>query len=97
MATMDMKEKQLTLVIEDDKLKISIGLDVLQFACKIGRAYGNGDIEITDQEEFLIGLMRELERENEDGSTLLHRAFDSAVSEMIENGERGVDLLDDVY
>lgn len=92
---MSIKEKPLTLVIEDDQLKISIGVDVLQHACEIGRAYGNGDIQITDQDEFLSGLARELEREDEDGGTLLHRAFDSAVSEMLENGEHGVDLLDD--
>jgi len=92
---MDLKEKPLTLVIEDDQLKISIGVDQLQHACEIGRAYGNGDIQITDQDEFLSGLVRELEREDEDGGTLLHRAFDSAVSEMLESGERGVDLLDD--
>ena len=92
---MSMKEKQLALAIEDDQLKISIGVDVLQHACEIGRAYSNGDIQITDQDEFLSGLVRELEREDEDGGTLLHRAFDRAVSEMLENGERGVDLLDD--
>lgn len=92
---MSTKEKLLTLVIEDGQLKISIGVDILQHACEIGRAYGNGDIEITDQNEFLKGFVLELEREDVDGGTLLHRAFDSAVSEMLENGERGVDLLDD--
>lgn len=90
-----MKDKQLTVVIEDDQLKISIGVGLLQHACEVGRSYGNGDIKITDKEEFLTGLTRELERENVDGGTLLHRAFDSAVNEMLENGERGVDLLDD--
>ena len=90
-----MKNKQLTVLIEGEQLKINIGVDLLQHACEIGRAYGVGDIKITDRKEFLNGLVRELEREDADGGTLLHRAFDSAVSEMLENGEPGVDLLND--
>lgn len=86
-----MKDKQLTITLEDDQLKISIGVDLLQHACEIGRAYGLGNIKITDKKEFLNGLVRELEREDADGGTLLYRAFDSAVSEMLENGEPGVD------
>ena len=90
-----MKDKQLAFSLEGEQLKINIGLDVLQHACEVGRAYGLGDIKITDKAQFLTGLVKELEREDEDGGTLLHRAFDSAVSEMLENGEPGVDLMDD--
>ena len=95
MTELNMKDKQLEFKIEEDALTIKIGTDILKHAVEIGRMYGCGEIEITNSSQFLEGFVRELSREDEDGSTLIHRAFDSAVSEMLENGERGVDLLDD--
>lgn len=91
-----MKNQQLIVFINNNELKISIGVDLLQHAVEVGRFYGGGDIKITNKQEFLEGFIRELKREDSNGSTLLHVAFDSAVSQMLENGERGVDLLADI-
>ena len=90
-----MKSNQLTAVIKNDQLMISIGIDTLQHACELGRRYGCGDIEVTNQEQFLSGLINELLREDEGGGTLIHRAFDSGINEMLENGEHGVDLIEE--
>ena len=91
-----MKDKNLTVEIVDSVLVVSIGVSVLQHAVEIGRAYGNGDIKITNETKFLEGFVNQLSNEDEDGSTLIHRAFDAAVTEMLENGELGVDELEDV-
>ena len=90
-----MKDKNLTVEVREDVLSISIGTEILCHACETGRMYGLGDIEITDKKVFVDGLVRQLESENEDGTTLVHEMFDKAVTEMLENGELGVDGLDD--
>jgi hypothetical protein len=88
------KDKNLTVTIADSVLIISIGVEVLQHAVEIGRACGSGDIKITNEAQFLDGFVRQLSSEKEDGSTLIHHAFDQAVTEMLENGELGVDEWD---
>lgn len=88
-----MKDKNLTVEIIDDVLSISIGTGILCHACEIGRRYGLGDVEITDKKVFADGIVRQLESEDADGGTLVHRMFDSAVTAMLENGEHGVDEL----
>ena len=84
------KDKPLTVEIDDNVLVISIGVNKLQHTVDIGRAYGNGDIEITNETEFLGGFVRQLLSEDKDGSTLIHSTFDAAVTEMLENDEPGV-------
>ncbi|MEQ3693187.1 MAG: hypothetical protein ABNH16_07130 [Thalassolituus sp.] len=90
-----MKNQQLKVFEENGVLSISIGVNTLRHACEIGRRYGTGEIEITDEKLFLENLINEIEKEDEDGSTLAHVMFDSAVTSMLENGEEGVDLLED--
>ena len=91
-----MKDTNLTVEIKEDVLLISIGTEILSHSCEVGRRYGLGDIKITDKKQFLASLVRQLEFEDEDGSTLMHEMFDSAVTTMLENGELGVDELEDV-
>ena len=91
---MDIKDKTLTVEISNHVLVISIGVSQLQHAVEIGRAYGYGDIEITNKAQFLEGFVNKLSSEDEDGSTLIHRAFDLAVTKMLEDGELGVEELE---
>ena len=91
-----MKNKNLTVEVKDEVLSISIGAEILFHACEIGRRYGIGDIKITNKKLFIENFARQLESEDADGSTLIHEMFDRAVTEMLENGELGVDLLEDV-
>jgi hypothetical protein len=90
-----MKDQQLKVAVENDVLSISIGIDTLCHACEVGRRYGTGDIKITDKTIFVEGLARQFENEDADGSTLVHVMLDSAVTAMLENGELGVDELED--
>jgi hypothetical protein len=88
------EDKTLTAEVKEGVLTISIGVDQLCHACSIGRLYGLGDIEITDKKLFLEGIVQQLESQDHDGSTVVHKMFDGAVSEMLENGELGVDELE---
>lgn len=90
-----MKDKNFKVEIIENVLTISVGTDILQHACVIGRSYGGGDIKITNEAQFLDGFVNQLNAEKEDGSTLIHHAFDRAVDEMLENGEYGVDYIED--
>jgi len=92
----EIKDKNLTVNIVGDELVVSIGLSVLLSAVETSRFYGDGEIRITNETQFLEGFVRYLSNEKEDGSTLIHYAFDDAVTEMLENGELGVDDLEDV-
>ncbi|VUF54073.1 hypothetical protein [Escherichia phage Fraca] len=76
------------------KLVISIGKETLLHAIETGRSYGLGDIKITDKELFLEEVVRELNAESEDGSTLIHEALDQAVSNALDNGADGVEYDD---
>ena len=92
-----MKDKNLIVEVNENVLSIEIGTDILCHACEIGRAYGNGDINITDKKIFIENIVRQLESEKEDGTTLIHEMLDKAVSEMLENGEHGVDIVEEEY
>ena len=91
-----MKDTNLTVEIKEDVLLISIGTEMLCHSCEVGRMYGLGDIKITDKKQFIASLVRQLEFEDEDGSTLMHEMFDRAVTIMLENGALGVDEQEDV-
>ncbi|SDZ95263.1 hypothetical protein [Marinobacterium iners] len=90
-----MKGQQLKVAVENEVLSISIGVDILCHACETGRMYGLDGIKITDKELFLKGMVLQLCREEEDGTTPVHEMFDNAVSQMLEDGEEGVDLKDE--
>ena len=49
-----------------------------------------GEATVTDEGLFLVGFIQALQAEEEDGTTGIHRAFDSALGEMLENGDEGV-------
>ena len=81
--------------VEKNVLSIKIGIETLCHAVSVGRPYGQGDINIVDQEAFIKGLLLELQRESEDGTTPVHSMFDTAVNEMLENGEEGIEIEDE--
>jgi len=91
-----MKDTNLTVEIKEDVFLISIGTEILCHSCEVGRRYGLSDIKITDKKQFIASLVRQLKFEDEEGSTLVHEMFDSAVTTMLENGDLGVDELEDV-
>ena len=91
-----MKHKNLTVEIKEGVFSVSIGTEMLCNACEVGRRYGLGDIEITDKPLFIENFVIQIESEDADGGTLIHEMIDRAVTKMLENGERGVVLLEDL-
>ena len=87
----DIKLSGLEAVIENGELRISIGVDTLCFAVETGRGYGLGDITITDKQVFIQDILNEINREAEDGSTMVHQMLDKATSDAIENGAQGAE------
>ncbi len=87
-----MENQQLKVAVENGVLSISIGVDILCHASEVGRRYGLEGIKITDKKVFVEGVARQLITEEEDGTTPVHQMFDNAVSQMLEDGEEGIDL-----
>ena len=84
-----MKDKPLTVEIKDGELKISIGIDTLCFAVSEKIA----DFKITDNEGFAKDILYELENEDEEGTTEIHRLLDQAADDAVENGSYNGELI----
>lgn len=85
-----MKNQQIKITVKNGVLNISVGVDLLIFAIQ-GRIE---DFKITNKEGFIKELIEELQSEEEDGTTLLHRAFDKAADNVIENGSENAEEND---
>lgn len=84
---MDTHERSpLTIELIEGVLTITIGADTLCDAVSCDAGIG---VEVTDRETFVRDLVRELETEAEDGTTLLHVAFDRAALMAVEHGSEG--------
>ena len=80
-------------------LRILMPLHHLQFAAEKHPEFWDGEsgddvpnIVVTDKEKFGEAVCEEINREDEDGSTLLTRMLDEAIRQAVENGCEGVDL-----
>jgi hypothetical protein len=91
-----MKNQPLRCTIEDGKLIVSIGIDVLAWCAREHPSFWNGEdddtpnINVTDPEIFAREIQREMEKEAEDGSTLVNRMIDMAIQNAYEDGCQGV-------
>jgi hypothetical protein len=81
--------------IKDGKLLISIGIDALIFGVTHGRYFDNypegEQPKVTNKALFADAIRCELEREEEDGTTLLYAMLDKAAENAIEDGCDGID------
>lgn len=82
------RNKPLTVEVSDEVLTVSIGIETLANAIVAGPAFDQA--KITDANMFIADLVIELQAEEEDGSTLLHRAFDEAGQAAADNGSEGI-------
>jgi len=89
-ATNAQMSKQLSVSIEDGQLKISIGIALLAFAVQSQDNWPE-EFAVTDLSEFARSMSRRLQREEEDGTTPVHRMLDAAADEVLEQGDDGVD------
>ena len=83
-----MRDRILSVAVEDGELKISIGVDTLSFAIEMD------DATITNADAFATALAEALSEESEDGTTPVHLLLDAAAQQAIGNGCEGVELVD---
>ncbi len=80
-------------VIENGAIVIRVPIDSLHQV--VEGAWATGNLEpryrIVNLDEFAADLRTELNREEEDGSTIVHRMFDKAINEAIEGGAFGIE------
>lgn len=84
------RDQQLTVELVDDRLVISIGVDTLMIAAQGADAWDDDRLRITDPAAFADEIVRGLEDEEEDGTTRVHLAIDSAIEWALEQGCEGV-------
>lgn len=89
-----------TVAVEGDELVIRITLDTLCHAVTMADNWptdcgGFSAATITDRPLFVKELIRQLQRENEQGATPLHFLFDEAALAVIEDGGEGIELHED--
>jgi hypothetical protein len=83
----------LTVRIEGEDLVIRIGIPLLAHALQ-GAPNWDQSFLITDWESFTKDMIRELEDEEEDGTTPVHRMLDAAALGAIEGGSEHVEEID---
>lgn len=85
----DNRDQQIEINVQDGILNISIGVDLLCHALEYGYNPFAGSNEgpiIKNNDGMVKDVMSALKYEDEDGTTLIHRMFDKAFIEAIENG-----------
>lgn len=89
--------------IEDGVLIMQIGVAALARAIQLNpdltecdeRTGQWNEPEITDADKFAAEVLAALKNEDEDGTTLIHTAIDTAAMNAIENGAEGIKLPTD--
>jgi len=82
------RNQQIKIEIKDGRLNISVGIDMLCHS----RTLNVEDFRITNNDMFAKDIRNELLSEEEDGTTLLHKAFDEAANLAIDNGSEHVEV-----
>ncbi|WP_433588238.1 hypothetical protein [Pseudomonas koreensis] len=87
----------LSIGIEGDHLVIRIGVDCLCNITEMSDTWPARDedgtaCKILDRKQFLKELVGELERDDEQGATSIHLAFDEAALGVMESGSEAVEL-----
>lgn len=87
----------LTCEVEKDRIVIYIGFDELAFAAANHPDFWDGEceedtpnIKVTDVAVFAEEVQRALNTEDEDGSCLVSRMIDEAISNAVGDGCEGV-------
>lgn len=90
------KDQELTIEIIDDKLVISIGISTLLHAITFREDLFPDEetpkIKIVDENIFAKDVLFELQNEEEDGTTLVHKMFDEAGTNAMEQGSEGIEI-----
>ena len=91
------RDQQVDVKIENGRFIITAGIDLVCHAVMYGTEPSlSRTFKVKDPDKFADEIRIELEREEEDGTNLIHRAFDKAALEAIENGAEGVEEAQEV-
>jgi len=87
---------RLSTRIVDGKIVIEIGAKTLSHAYRVRAESENEGVRVRfrDCMAFVEEVVRQLEREEEDGTTLVHEMLDAATDRAVENGAEGVEVRD---
>lgn len=90
------RDQGLSVELVDGRLVISIGVDALMVAVKGSRPWEEQEEDergyaIADADGFAEDILRELEDEEEDGTTLVHIAIDAAIERALDQGSLNID------
>lgn len=89
--------------IEDGVLIMQIGVEALAHVVQFNPELTQFDEKsgewtepkVTDPDKFAAGVLIALQDEDEDGTTLVHTAIDTAAMNAIENGAEGITIPGD--
>lgn len=86
--------------IEKDAIVIRLPAKVLEFATNNHPDFWDAEsdcqtVRVTNRKQWMKAVRAALLEEEEDGSTMLTSVLDRAISHAIEQGEEGVEYLDD--
>lgn len=88
-------DQPLEVTVKNGVLSISIGVSTLAFSLEHGNDFLTYDAEakwkVNSDGAFAVDVKRELEREQEDGTTPVHLLLDEAMNSAIEQGSAYVD------
>ncbi|MBE3065158.1 MAG: hypothetical protein IMZ69_09100 [Spirochaetes bacterium] len=90
----------MTVGIARGELVIRIGIETLAFCTDECSEFYNSekdrsDVKVTDPDEWAKDVVRELEREEEDGSSPLTDLLERAMSDAVDQGSTAVELAAD--
>jgi hypothetical protein len=102
-----LREAPLTVTLQDERVVIAVGIDTLAHCWMTGperdrlrwddltNDYDPNIARIVEPQTFAEDVVRELKREQEDGTTPVHLLFDKAMLEAVEQGSLGVDDVEE--
>jgi hypothetical protein len=73
--------------IEGGEIVIRVPISTIQYAVCAALEYCN--VEVTDEQQAAKSIVRYLNDEDEEGSTVIHFALDKALRNAVEQGEEG--------
>lgn len=89
---MNDEKYQLKITRNNDMVNITIGVELLTHAVLHGPVLGdNPNLNVTDKVKFVDNIINWLKYEDENGTTLIHQAFDQAALGVVESGCDGID------
>jgi len=98
------RDQHVNVELLEGRLVISIGIDTLATAVRwmpsIDDAFDEVEgkyieTEITDADKLAEAIAEQIDDEEEDGTTLVHRMIDKAALRAIENGAEGIITADE--